>query len=83
MVNIKHPFCLNLEYAFESKNYIGFVMEYCPGGELFYHLRNVKSIFFIFLQKYSIKNLFFYIGMTEDEARFYIVQIFIGIKYIH
>ena len=43
MISVKHPFCLNLEYAFESKNYIGFVMEYCPGGELFYHLRNVKS----------------------------------------
>ena len=44
MTKLKHPFLLKLEYAFESKNYLGFVMEYCAGGELFYHLRRIKRM---------------------------------------
>ena len=40
---LKNDFLLKLEYAFESKLYIGFVTEYCAGGDLFYHLRRIKS----------------------------------------
>ena len=29
-----YPFLLQLEYAFEQKHYIAFVMEYCAGGEM-------------------------------------------------
>ena len=42
MTFMSHPFILKLEYAFESKNYIVFVIEFCAGGELFYHLRKVS-----------------------------------------
>jgi len=44
MMSIAHPFLLKLEFAFESKSYIGFTMEYCAGGELFYHLRRIKRM---------------------------------------
>jgi len=44
MTSIAHPFLLKLEFAFESKSYIGFTMEYCAGGELFYHLRRIKRM---------------------------------------
>jgi len=44
MTLLKHPFLLKLEYAFESRNYLGFAMEYCSGGELFYHLRRIKRM---------------------------------------
>lgn len=44
MTQIAHPFLLKLEYAFESNYFIGFVMEYCAGGELFYHLRRIKRM---------------------------------------
>jgi serum/glucocorticoid-regulated kinase 2 len=59
-----HPFLLKVEYTFESKSYLGFVMEYCAGGELFYHLRRIKR-------------------MTEDMAKFYFVEICLGIDYLH
>jgi len=44
MAKISHPFLLKLEYAFESKDYLGFVIEYCAGGELFFHLRRIKKM---------------------------------------
>lgn len=44
MTLINHPYLLKLEYAFESKNYLGFAMEYCAGGELFFHLRRIKRM---------------------------------------
>lgn len=44
VMQIQHPFLLKLHYAFESHLFIGFVMEYCAGGELFYHLRRIKRM---------------------------------------
>ena len=44
MTKISHPFLLKLEYAFETKDYLAFAMEYCSGGELFFHLRKVKRM---------------------------------------
>lgn len=64
MVSIAHPFLLKLEYAFETEAFLGFAMEYCAGGELFYHLRRIKR-------------------MNEDMARFYFVEICLGIDYLH
>lgn len=31
-----------MQYAFESRKYLVFVLEYCSGGELFYLLRKVN-----------------------------------------
>jgi len=33
-----HPFIVTLVYAFQTPKKLYFVLEYCPGGELFYHL---------------------------------------------
>jgi serum/glucocorticoid-regulated kinase 2 len=42
MAIIDHPFIIKLDYSFESRNFIVFVMEFCSGGELFCRLRQVK-----------------------------------------
>jgi serum/glucocorticoid-regulated kinase 2 len=39
-------------------------MDFCPGGELFYHLHNLGRF-------------------TEDQARFYVSEILLGIEYLH
>jgi len=36
--NVCHPFIVSLLYAFQTPKKLYFVMEYCPGGELFFHL---------------------------------------------
>lgn len=38
---IKHPFIVQMKYAFQNKEKLYFALEYCPGGELFYHLQKV------------------------------------------
>jgi len=35
---VKHPFIVGLNMAFQSKNKLYFVLDYCAGGELFFHL---------------------------------------------
>lgn len=37
--NVKHPFIVNLHYAFQDKDTLNYVMDLCPGGELFVHLK--------------------------------------------
>jgi serine/threonine protein kinase len=38
---VKHPFIVGLNMAFQSKDKLYFVLDYCAGGELFFHLRKV------------------------------------------
>jgi len=35
---VSHPFIVTLYYAFQTPKKLYFVLEYCPGGELFFHL---------------------------------------------
>lgn len=37
---IKHPFIINLEYAFQTIDNLYLITEFMQGGDLFYHLRN-------------------------------------------
>ena len=36
--DIAHPFIVTLHHAFQSGSRLHFVLDYCSGGELFYHL---------------------------------------------
>lgn len=38
---VKHPFIVGLNMAFQSANKLYFVLDYCAGGELFFHLGKV------------------------------------------
>jgi serine/threonine protein kinase len=35
---VKHPFIVGMNMAFQSKDKLYFVLDYCAGGELFFHL---------------------------------------------
>jgi serine/threonine protein kinase len=35
---IRHPFIVTLHYAFQTRTRLYFVLDYCSGGELFFHL---------------------------------------------
>ena len=39
---LRHPFIVRLAYAFKDREKLFFVLNYCPGGELFFYLSNVK-----------------------------------------
>lgn len=36
--DVKCPFIIDLHWSFQSKEYLHMVLDFCPGGELFYHL---------------------------------------------
>ena len=38
---ITPPFIVGLNFAFQTKTKLFFVLDYCAGGELFFHLGNV------------------------------------------
>jgi len=38
LAKVQHPFIVRLKYAFHNRKKLYFVMEYCPGGELYFHL---------------------------------------------
>ena len=57
------PFILTLYYSFQTPENLYMIMDYCPGGDLNFHI---------------IQNLF-----EEDEARFYIAELILGIEHLH
>jgi len=38
-----HPFICKLRHAFQDDDVLFFVLDYCPGGELFFHLSRLRS----------------------------------------
>jgi serum/glucocorticoid-regulated kinase 2 len=44
LFSIKHENLIDLLYAFETKNYIVFGLEYCPNGNLYNYLQRVKTL---------------------------------------
>jgi len=39
---VDHPFIMKLHFAFQSKEKLYLVLDYCPGGELFFHLSRYR-----------------------------------------
>ncbi|CAK60107.1 unnamed protein product (macronuclear) [Paramecium tetraurelia] len=44
MTLLNSPFLLHLSYAFESRQFVVFVLEFCQGGELFFQLKQIKRM---------------------------------------
>ena len=38
---ISHPFIIKMFYAFQCKAKLYYILEYCPGGELFFYLQQI------------------------------------------
>ena len=43
LAEVSHPYILSLRFAFQTSSKLYLVTDYCPGGELFFHLKKVKS----------------------------------------
>ncbi|CAI2361166.1 unnamed protein product [Moneuplotes crassus] len=40
---LDHPFIMKMHYSFSTKNYLNLVLDFCPGGELFFHISKHKQ----------------------------------------
>ena len=38
---LNHPFIVKLNWAFQTEEKLFFVMDYCPGGELFFYIQQI------------------------------------------
>ena len=38
LTNVDHPFIMKMHYSFSTKNYLNLVLDFWPGGELFFHI---------------------------------------------
>jgi len=43
LAKLTHPFIVSLQWAFQTRDHVFMVLDYCPGGELFYHLQQHGS----------------------------------------
>jgi serine/threonine protein kinase len=43
LAHLQHPFVVSLKFAFQSTDKLYLVTDYCAGGELFFHLKRLKS----------------------------------------
>lgn len=39
LIRLRHPFIVSLQYAFQTKEKLFFVMDYCSGGDFFHYLQ--------------------------------------------
>lgn len=42
LATIRNPFILSLQHAFQTSDKLFLVTDYCPGGELFFHLKRLR-----------------------------------------
>ncbi|CXJ28669.1 rac-beta serine/threonine protein kinase, putative [Plasmodium berghei] len=40
---VSHPFIVKMYYSFQTSKKLYFILEYCPGGELFFHLSKLTK----------------------------------------
>ncbi|KEG03829.1 rac-beta serine/threonine protein kinase, putative [Plasmodium vinckei vinckei] len=41
--SVSHPFIVKMYYTFQTSKKLYFILEYCPGGELFFHLSKLNK----------------------------------------
>jgi serine/threonine protein kinase len=39
---LSHPFIIKLKYAFQNRQKLYLLTDFCPGGELFFHIQKIK-----------------------------------------
>jgi hypothetical protein len=42
LIHMDHPFLVKLSATFESNRHINFLIDFYPGGELFFHIQRVR-----------------------------------------
>ncbi|KAL7721144.1 Protein kinase C [Entamoeba marina] len=41
---LHHPFLVNLHYSFQTPSHLFYIIDYCPGGELYYYLQKKRKV---------------------------------------
>ena len=71
---IRFPFIVRLRYAFQNPKKLYFVLEYCPGGELFFHLQRLGRF---------DEEKYIYLCIYIYRTKFYAAQLLLAIEHLH
>ena len=70
LASVKSPFLVNLKYAFQTNHKLYMVMEFMPGGELFYHL-NLQRRFSEEIARFYISEVIIAIEYLHNQSIIY------------
>ncbi len=86
---INHPFIVKLRYAFQNPEKLYLVMDYYPGGSLYYHLKKSKkyvidrSMIYIYnIHTYVYACVYMY-RFSEPRTRLYMAQLLTAVMHLH
>lgn len=66
---LSHPFIVNLNTFLETPKHTYLLLDFCPGGDLFYHMRKVEE---------SERKRF-----SENTVKFYVWGLILALQYLH
>jgi len=64
-----HPFIARMHYAFQNHRQLFFVLDFCAGGDLYYHLTRMKNSRFK--------------HFSEEATQFYVAQLILALEHLH
>lgn len=64
-----HPFISRMHYAFQNDRQLFFVLDFCAGGDLYYHLTRMKNSRFK--------------HFSEEATQFYVAELILAIEHLH
>ena len=53
LIKVNHPFIVKMHHAFQDADHLYMLLDYCPGGELFFYLQRVGRFREIAAQFYA------------------------------
>ena len=64
-----HPFISRMHYAFQNDRQLFFVLDFCAGGDLYYHLTRMKNSRFK--------------HFSEEATQFYVAELILALEHLH
>lgn len=64
-----HPFIARMHFAFQNDRQLFFVLDFCAGGDLYFHLTKLKQSRFK--------------HFSEEAAQFYIAELVLALEHLH
>lgn len=83
MTQLRHPFIMQLHFAFQSGGKLYLVMDYFSGGDMFFHLSRERRFAVSVPYPRSSHGIYLRLLTCSQRARFYAAEIVLAIEALH